>query len=66
MPSRKSSSKQGGKATFVIGSARFRKISAVEGIAYSAKMKGGAAIASTNATTPAERRAAIVEAYRKK
>ncbi|WP_257170781.1 hypothetical protein [Bradyrhizobium sp. SRS-191] len=52
------------KAGFVIGSARYRKISAVEGIEYSSKIK--AASSTTGKTlSPQERRKAIIEAYRK-
>jgi hypothetical protein len=46
---------------FVIGSARFRKISAVEGIVYSLKMKG--ASSKGKALSPGERRKAIIKAY---
>ena len=49
----------------MIGSVRFRKISSVEGIVYSTKMKGSTAIAESNARTPEERRKAIIKAYRK-
>ncbi len=49
----------------MIGSARFRKISSVEGIVYSAKMKGSTAVATSKARTPEERRKAIIKAYRK-
>jgi hypothetical protein len=59
-----SSSKKGKAAGFVIGSARFRKISAVEGIHYSSKMKGDAAIKGKTLTAE-ERRKAIIKAYRK-
>ena len=61
----KTSSKKGKAAGFVIGSSRFRKISAVEGIEYSPKMKGSAAIAKSKALTPEERRKAIIKAYRR-
>jgi hypothetical protein len=63
MAPKKPSSKKG--KGFVIGSGRFRKISAVEGIHYSPKMKGGVAISKSKALTPEERRKAIIEAYRK-
>jgi hypothetical protein len=63
MAPRKSSSKS--KASgFVIGSARFRKISAVEGIVYSPRMKGASSLKG-KALSPEERRKAIIKAYRK-
>ena len=65
MPPKKSSSKKGKASGFVIGSGRFRKISAVEGIRYSPKMKGSAAIVKSKAVSPEERRKAIIKAYRK-
>jgi hypothetical protein len=67
MAPKKTSSKKGNAKAigFVIGSGRFRKISAVEGIHYSPKMKGSAAIAKSKALTPEERRKAIIKAYRK-
>jgi hypothetical protein len=65
MAPKKPDSKKGKATGFVIGSVRFRKISAVEGIRYSSKMKGSAAIAKTKAATPEERRKAILKAYRK-
>jgi hypothetical protein len=58
-------SKKGKVPGFVIGSARFRKISAAEGIRYSSKMKGGAALSKSTDLTPEERRKTIVKAYRK-
>lgn len=66
MASKKSSPKKG-KAVggFVIGSGRFRKISAVEGIHYTSKMKGDVAVSKSKALTPEERRKAIIKAYRK-
>jgi hypothetical protein len=65
MALKKTSSKKDKAAGFVIGSGRFRKISAVEGIRYSPKMKGSTAIAKSKALTPEERRKAIIKAYRK-
>jgi len=65
MTPRKPSPKTTKASGFVIGSARFRKISAVEGIQYSPTMKGGAAISQSKALTPEERRKAIIKAYRK-
>jgi len=49
---------------FVIGSARFRKTSSVEGIVYSPRMKG-ASRSKGKALSPEERRKAIIKAYRK-
>jgi hypothetical protein len=63
MASKNSSSKK--TKGFVIGSARFRKISAVEGIQYSPEMKGSAAVSTSKALTPEERRKAIIKVYRK-
>lgn len=65
MAQKKPSSKKGKASGFVIGSARFRKISAVEGIQYSPKMKGSVAISKSKSLTPEERRKTIVKAYRK-
>ncbi len=65
MAPNKPTSKEGKAVGFVIGSSRFRKIGAVEGIQYSPKMKGSAAIAKSKAVTPAQRRKAIIKAYRK-
>ena len=65
MPPKKPSSKKGKASGFVIGSVRFRKISAVEGIHYSPEMKGVAAISKSKTLTPEERRKTIIKAYRK-
>lgn len=67
MAPKKPSAKKGKTVSgFVVGSVRFRKISSVEGIVYSPKMKGSAAIGeSAKALTPEERRKAIIKAYRK-
>lgn len=65
MASGKPTSNRSKAAGFVIGSSRFRKISAVEGIQYSSKMKGSAAIAKDKAVSPEERRKTIIKAYRK-
>lgn len=62
MPPKKPSSKKGKASGFVIGSARFRKISSVEGIVYSVKMKGSTAVAASKARTREERRKAIIKA----
>ncbi|SDD76656.1 hypothetical protein SAMN05216337_10158 [Bradyrhizobium brasilense] len=61
MAPKKPSSKKGKASGFVIGSGRFRKISSVEGIAYSTTMKGS----TSKARIPEERRKAIIKAYRK-
>jgi hypothetical protein len=63
---RKPTSKTGKTAGFVIGSARFKKISAVEGITYSPGMKGQTAVSGLEKLTPEEKRKAIIQAYRKK
>ncbi|WP_444841173.1 hypothetical protein [Bradyrhizobium sp.] len=65
MASQKSTSKKRKGSGFVVGSARFRKISAVEGIEFGPGMKGRAAISKSEAESPAERRKAIIRAYRK-
>ena len=65
MAIKKQSSKKSKVSGFVIGSARFRKISAIEGVHYSPKMKGRIALSKAKALTPEERRKAIIQAYRK-
>ena len=65
MTNKKQPSKKGKVSGFVIGSARFRKINAVEGIQYSSKMKGSAALSKATGLTPEERRKVIIKAYRK-
>jgi hypothetical protein len=62
----KRTSKTGKSSGFVIGSARFRKISAIEGIKYSPGMKGQLAVSGLKDPTPEEKRKAIIRAYRKK
>ena len=62
----KRKSKTGKTSGFVIGSPRFKKISAVEGIKYSPVMKGQIAVAGLKNPTPEERRKTIIRAYRKK
>jgi hypothetical protein len=62
----KRTSKTGKTSGFVIGSARFKKISAVEGIKYSPGMKGQKAVSRLKNLTPEEKRKAIIQAYRKK
>ncbi|MGE5159423.1 MAG: hypothetical protein ACM3OF_14900 [Gemmatimonas sp.] len=65
MASKKRSSKAAKASGFVVGSARFRKISAVEGIRYSNDMKGRSA-AKGKDLTPEQRREIIIDAYRKR
>jgi len=65
MAPKKQTPKKGKVSGFVIGSARFKKISAVEGIVYSPDMKGRSAIAKRKNLTPEERRKIIIKAYRK-
>ena len=50
---------------FVVGMARYEKISAVEGIRLSADMKRRAEEFDRQGLTPEERRRAIVKAHRK-
>jgi hypothetical protein len=50
---------------FVVGMARYEKISAVEGIRLSADMKKRAEEFDRQRLTPEERRRAIVKAHRK-
>lgn len=64
MAPKKPSPKTGKASGFVIGSARFRKISAVEKIQYSPEMKGGAAVSKSKAVMPDQRRKTIIKAYR--
>jgi hypothetical protein len=55
-----------GNAGFVVGSARFKKISAVEGIKYTSEMKGRTALSKRRDNiTAEERRETIIRAYRK-
>lgn len=65
MAPKKSSPKKGKASGFVVGSARFRKISSVEGIVYSSEMKGSSAVAKSKARTPEERLKVIIKAYHK-
>ena len=62
----KRTSKTGKASGFVIGSTRFKKISAVEGIKYSPDMKGQMAVSRLKEPTPEEKRKTIIRAYRKK
>jgi hypothetical protein len=52
-------------AKFVIGHARFSKISAVEGIALTPGMKARKTRLERSGASPAERRAAIIKAYKR-
>lgn len=65
MAPKKQSSQKAKASGFVIGSARFKKISAVEGIVYSADMKGRSALPKRKDLSPEERRKIIIKAYRK-
>jgi hypothetical protein len=65
MASKKPATKTGKANGFVIGSSRFRKISAVEGIHFSAEMRGNAALPKSGDLSPEERRKLIIKAYRK-
>jgi hypothetical protein len=65
MTSHKSTSKKRKGPGFVIGSTRFRKISAVEGIDFRSDMKGHTAVLKSKAESPEERRKAIIRAYQK-
>jgi hypothetical protein len=62
----KPTSKTGKTSGFVVGSTRFKKISAVEGIKYSHGMKGQEAVSALKDLTPEERRKTIIRAYRTK
>jgi hypothetical protein len=64
MAPKESSSKKTKAGGFVIGSARFRKISSVEGIQYSPKMRGASASKGKSLSSE-ERRKSIIKAYRK-
>ncbi|MFT3941623.1 hypothetical protein [Rhodopseudomonas sp.] len=63
MASNKTAQKNGKARRFVIGSGRFRKISAIEGIEYYADRKGSAIVVRSKAHYPEERRKAIIKAY---
>lgn len=65
MAPKKQSSKKGKVSGFVIGSGRFKKISAVEGIVYTPDMKGRSALSKRKDLSPEERRKIIIKAYRK-
>ncbi|MBI5128231.1 MAG: hypothetical protein HZA66_02200 [Rhodopseudomonas palustris] len=65
MAPKKPSAKTSKRGSFVIGSGRFRKISAVEGIEFSGDMKGSTAVDKSEARSPEQRRQAIIKAYSK-
>jgi len=65
MAPQKPTPKKGKASGFVVGSARFKKISAVEGIKFTPDMKGRAALSKSKDVTAEERRKAIISAYRK-
>jgi hypothetical protein len=65
MPKQKHTTGKGTKKAFVVGTAGFAKISAVEGIRLSPAMKKRAAEASSKGLTAEETRRAIVRTYRK-
>lgn len=57
--------KSGKSGQFVLGSARFAKISEVEGIKLTPAMKKRARDARSASLTPEERRRAIIRSHRK-
>jgi hypothetical protein len=65
MPKQKSSTGKTNKTGFVIGSAGFAKISAVEGIRLKPVMEKRAAEARSKGLSAEETRKAIIRAYRK-
>jgi hypothetical protein len=65
MARQKRTPKKGKASGFVVGSARFKKISAVEGIKFTSEMKGRAALSKRKDVTAEERRKTIIRAYRK-
>jgi hypothetical protein len=65
MAPQKNTPKKGKASGFVVGSARFKKISAVEGIKFTPEMKGRAALSKRKDITAEERRKTIIRAYRK-
>jgi hypothetical protein len=65
MAPQKHTPKKGKASGFVVGSARFKKISAVEGIKFTPEMKGRAALSKRKDVTAEERRKTIIRAYRK-
>lgn len=66
MPAKRTSSKKSTKAgNFVIGRARFSKISAVEGVVLTADMKARKSRLDRTGASAAERREAIIKAYKR-
>jgi hypothetical protein len=65
MPKQKSTTGKVAKKGFIVGTARFAKISAVEGIRLSPAMKKRAAEAGSKGLTAQETRRAIIRIYRK-
>jgi hypothetical protein len=64
-PTKKTTKKSAKAGSFVIGHARFSKISAVEGIVLTSGMKARRARLEQSGASPAERRAAIIKAYKR-
>jgi hypothetical protein len=65
MAEQKHTPKKGKGSGFIVGSARFKKISAVEGIKFTPDMKGRVALSKSKDVTAEKRRKAIISAYRK-
>lgn len=66
MPAKKTSVKRSAKTgAFVLGAARFEKISAVEGIKLKPAMKKRVAAAKSAKSSPEEYRKSILRAYKK-
>lgn len=65
MASRKSTPRKSGTSGFVIGRERFAQISAVEGIKLSGAMKKRISDSDRKNLSAADRREAIIRAYRK-
>jgi hypothetical protein len=63
MAPQKHTSKKGKASGFVVGSARFKKISAVEGIKFTPEMKGRTALSERKDVTAEERRKTIIREY---
>ena len=61
-PAKKQAKKTG---SFVIGHGRFSKISAVEGIVLTPRMKARKSRMDETGASPAERRAAIIKSYKR-
>jgi hypothetical protein len=64
-PANKAAKKTAATGGFVIGHARFSKISAVEGIVLVPNMKARKSRLDRTGATAAERRAAIIKAYKR-